>query len=241
MYRRALLCCLRAAGRGGDEPGFHSQVELPGLGLAPMMATPRVEIAALERRGERGAAALLARCFRDNPLEVAVIGGGAARRERSLRASMQTLLPPARRHGVVRAAHAEQELVGVCLGTAPGGFPLPPPEALRWLWGRLRQGPAVARRWDRVYARLAPEHPAAPHGYLGALAVDPGWRRRGVGAALLGAWLARVRADRHPVYLETARRDTLGFYGRAGFAVCGELRLFGVRVWRLRRPPGAEG
>lgn len=65
---------------------------------------------------------------------------------------------------------------------------------------------------------------AAPDAELDNLAVAEAFRRRGIGGALLAAFLARVKAAGcTAVFLEVNERNcgALEFYGRAGFAPCG--------------------
>jgi ribosomal protein S18 acetylase RimI-like enzyme len=187
--------------------------------------------------GEREPAVkVLARAFRDNPLNVAVIGEDPERRLRANQHGLRSLLPVAHAHGGVRVLRAGGELAAVLIAVAPGEHPLPPaalPARLRCLFG---QGLRVARRWAEVFETLAPLHPAAPHWYLGTLGVEPDLQGRGLGRTLLADWLAEV--DRRPscAYLETDRPENVVFYERAGFVSLGETRIFSVPVWRMQRP-----
>jgi ribosomal protein S18 acetylase RimI-like enzyme len=189
------------------------------------------------RDGERSEAVwLLARAFRDNPLNVAVIGAGDARRRlRVNRHGMRALLPVAQAHGRVLVLRRNGRPVGALVAAAPGLPRLPPPP----LWARLRclagQGLRVSQRWSLVFEAVSALHPAGPHAYLGPLGVDPGLQGRGVGSALLSHWLADTDLHGLPAYLETDVPANVGFYARAGFAVAGEVSILGVRVWRMER------
>lgn len=195
-------------------------------------------ISALSPAELPAAEALLARAFRDNPLNRAVIGPDPARRLRANRAGMRALLPGARAHGCVLGAHRGQALVGALVAVPPGGYPLPPPPFALRLRTLLAQGLRVATRWNAVFDRLDRLHPPYAHWYLGLLGVDPERRRSGVGRALLRHWLARaVDREGAPAYLETDRPENLAFYGADGFAVEGELDVYDTPVWRLARPP----
>jgi ribosomal protein S18 acetylase RimI-like enzyme len=194
-------------------------------------------LGALRAAEREPAVRVLARAFRDNPLNVAVIGPGDP--ERRLRANahgLRSLIPVAHAHGGVRALRAGGELAAVLIATAPGAHPLPPAPLyvrLRCLFG---QGLRVARRWAEVFHELAPLHPAEPHWYLGTLGVDPAQQHRGFGRALLADWLAEVDRGESCAYLETDRPENVAFYERAGFVPLGETSIFSVRVWRMRRP-----
>jgi len=179
---------------------------------------------------------VLARAFRDNPLNVAVIGSDDPdRRLRANAHALRSLLPVAHVHGRVRALREGGELAAVLIAVAPGAHPLPPASLaarLRCLFG---QGLRVARRWAEVFEALAPMHPPEPHWYLGTLGVEPRHQGRGIGHALLADWLADVDREPSCAYLETDRPENVAFYERAGFVAVGETRIFSVPVWRMRR------
>ena len=198
---------------------------------------PQTSIGPLSPAGRRGAVEVLARAFRDNPLNVAVIRSeDPARRVHSNHHGTRALLPVAEVYGEVRVACSGGAVVAALLATPPHAYPLPPP----WLPSRLRcllaQGWSVARRWSEVFEALDALHPVEPHWYLGALGVDPDLQGRGLGGALLASWLEGVDRDARPAYLETDRVENVGFYRRAGFEVEDETAIFGARVWCMRRP-----
>jgi ribosomal protein S18 acetylase RimI-like enzyme len=181
------------------------------------------------------AADVLARAFRDNPLNVAVIGDEPERRLRSNVYGARTLLPVAEAHGEVWVARAAGRVVGTLIGTPPFAYPLPPPALgarLRCLFG---QGWRVARRWAEVFEALDAVHPPEPSWYLGTLGVDPEHQGRGVGSALLRHWLSREDAEAGEGYLETDRRENVAFYERAGFCIVRDARVLGVHVWCMQR------
>jgi ribosomal protein S18 acetylase RimI-like enzyme len=180
---------------------------------------------------------VLARAFRDSPLNVAVIGASDPERRVRVNAhGLRSLLPVAQAHGGVRALRANGELAAVLIATPPGAHPLPAAPLLARLRCLFGQGLGVARRWAEVFHQLSPLHPAEPHWYLGTLGVDPEQQRRGFGRALLADWLAEVDRGVSCAYLETDRPENVAFYERAGFATLGETRIFSVRVWRMQRP-----
>jgi GNAT superfamily N-acetyltransferase len=182
------------------------------------------------------AALLLARAFRDNPLNAAVIRSASpARRLRCNAASLRALLPVALAHGEVWEARLSGQLAGVLLGTAAHAYPLPPPRPAARLRALLGQGLGVAQRWAAVFARLDGLHPREPHRYLGTVGVAPDQRRRGVGTALVRHWCGLADRERVPVYLETDVPGNVPFYEREGFSVLDETDVLGTAVWRMRR------
>jgi GNAT superfamily N-acetyltransferase len=185
------------------------------------------------------AAGSLAEAFRDNPLNVAVIGGAPRRRLRSNRVGMRQLLPVACRHGLVLRAGATGP-DGVLIATPPGRYPLPAAPILARLRALAAQGLPVQVRWGRVFTHLDRLHPREPHWYLATLGVAPSARSRGLGHALLRVLLDRADREAVPCYLETDRRENVAFYAPAGFAVARESSVLGVRIWhmwRARRSP----
>lgn len=195
-----------------------------------------VELAALTRDSIEDTALALARAFRDNPLNRAVIASDDPQRRLTCnRHGMRALLPVALRSGDVRVARRGGRSIGALISTPPGGFPLPPSgiaSRLRTLFG---QGWRVTQRWAEVFDALAWRHPAEPHWYLGTLGVAPEHQRVGVGGALLRGWLAAVDRDGMPAYLETDREENLAFYGAAGFRVTEQPEVLGVSVWCMWR------
>lgn len=99
---------------------------------------------------------------------------------------------------------------------------------LRW------RAPLVAWGLGAVERR----HPRDRHLYLAVLGVDPVRQGAGIGSALLAPGLRLCDEEMMAAYLETGKEQNLGFYGRYGFAVVGDLRLpAGPRVWLMRREP----
>ena len=112
-----------------------------------MPVASHLSISPLRDRERPAAVAVLARAFRDNPLNVAVIGDAdPVRRLRVNAHGMRALLPVAQVHGGALAAHRGDRLVAALVATPPAGYPLPPPRALARLRCLAGQGLRVARR-----------------------------------------------------------------------------------------------
>jgi ribosomal protein S18 acetylase RimI-like enzyme len=184
------------------------------------------------------AARTLALALRDNPLNRAVIGDDSSRRLRSNFAGMRTSLEGSVGLGAILGIRDDARgFSGALVGAAPYQYPFPRSSLGSQVRCFLAQGLAVQRRWSKVYRTMLPLHPPHPHWYLSVIGVEPALRGRGLGRALLRAWLSRVDAERGAGYLETDREENIGFYSREGFEVCRELSVLGVRVWCMNRPP----
>ena len=74
------------------------------------------------------------------------------------------------------------------------------------------------------------------HWYTMVLGVDPAFQRKGHGRALLEPILERSRADKIPVYLETAQPANVSFYKNMVFDVLRELTEpnIGLSMWTFR-------
>lgn len=186
------------------------------------------------------AVGILARAFRDNPLDRAVIGDDPDRRLRSITHGMRASLRSALGSCTILLGLREGSPAGVLLAVPPGGFPLPPPNLLAHMCSVLAQGIRVSARWGQVYRTLEVAHPAEPHWYLSLLGVDPPHRGHGVGMALLRSWLELVDQDDLPGYLETDSLTNVGFYQSVGFTVQLELKALETSIWCMRRPPAAS-
>ena len=207
-------------------------------GVMPRVVSPR--IAPLSDADRPIAVEALARAFRDNPLNVAVIRSrDPAVRTRCNVHGMRVLLPVAQAHGLVLAAKVDGRLAGALVAATPFGYPLPAPALAARIRCLAGQGWGVARRWGRVFEELHAVHPLEPLGYLGTLGVDPALQARGVGTALLNRWLAGLDREAIGAYLEADRVENVAFYRRAGFEVVGETRVHGVVIWRMQRAPAS--
>ncbi len=185
------------------------------------------------------AARLLGRAFRDNPMNVAILGRDAAFRASRTAAGVRAYLPQAMTHGRVLAAWQEAALAGVLIALPPGSVVLPPPDWCAWTRLLWAQGPRAVRRFGDVAETLQRHHPVEPHWTLATLGVEPSRQRSGVGRGLVTALVATIRREPAGIYLDTDRLENLDFYESQGFMPVGELEVEGVRVFRLWRPSGA--
>jgi ribosomal protein S18 acetylase RimI-like enzyme len=87
-------------------------------------------------------------------------------------------------------------------------------------WSRFRVAIDCAPRGSQAVVGYAITGRAGREGYLQRLAVDPGWRKRGIGRALAVdglCWLRRWRVERAFVNTQQGNDVALSFYLRLGF------------------------
>jgi GNAT superfamily N-acetyltransferase len=88
----------------------------------------------------------------------------------------------------------------------------------------VKRRPEVADALAGVFEGMAKYHPHEPHWYLPAIAADPQWTGKGLGAALMKHALARCDKDGLIAYLESSNPRNISFYERHGFRIMGEIR-----------------
>ena len=196
------------------------------------------------RRFERRARVeVLARAFRDNPMNRAVLRRSPARRLRANRLGATGLLAQADRAGHVlvdpnaeigSSASANRLPRGVLIGFGP----IRPDHGqlgLAQAFLLLRQGVGATRRWSQLQRVMQTVRPAEPHWTLAMIGVESTDRCQGVGTRLIARWLERVSADDHPAWVETDRPELVPFYRSFGFELAERCTVHGVEVACLLR------
>jgi ribosomal protein S18 acetylase RimI-like enzyme len=181
------------------------------------------------------AAGVLARGFRDNPLNMAAFGDDPERRVRVYERSIEHMF---------RVLSAQQPLCAIRDGTLVGVTGVAPvgrcqpsaTERLRLLPSFLALGPRTAARVVRWTSAWAQRDPDDPHVHLGPFAVDAHLQRQGIGSLIMREHCRRLDAAGEVGYLETDKPENVRFYERFGFEVIGEERVIGVTNWFMRRP-----
>ena len=179
------------------------------------------QVVPIQADGRNRAAAVLARAFLDDPLFSAMFpddrrrarimsayarwsieanrpGGGVVETTAS-RSAFSIWLPPGHRHPWWVALKTAPRLLRLSVLARGYGRP-----ALAW-----------ARNEEGRRRELVPE----PHWWLVMLGVDPRRQGLGLGAVLVLHGLARVDAERKPVYVQTDTEANARFYGKLGFEV----------------------
>jgi len=199
---------------------------------------PHLEIHELAVTELSGAAAVLGRGMRDNPLHVRVFGEDPARREASLEKFFLPVLRGMARKGIVLGGYRGDALVGVCAMVRPGRCQPSMAEKMKLAPGLIaREGRSTLHRvleWTGAWSK---HDPSEAHWHLGPVAVDRVAQGQGIGSALLEAFSRRMDERRATAYLETDREANVRLYERLGFTVVSEEAVLGVPNWYMMRTP----
>jgi len=181
---------------------------------------------------------LLARAYLSNPINVAALGGSG---EEELKLSREFF-----RAGceiVVRsewyAALFENRTVGVVHIVKSPGCRLSPDQQDAINPRLAELGSDVASRIAEWLGEWAKRDPDTDHYHLGPIAVLPEFQRRGIGKLMMQHLCERVDEAGTPAYLETDRRENVGFYEKSGFSVTEQAVILGVPNWFMTRPAHA--
>lgn len=92
---------------------------------------------------------------------------------------------------------------------------------------------------DNYLEEIRERHAPKEHWYLWAVGVDPAYKGRGIGSALMKPILSEADKAQEYCYLETHLKTNLHWYEGHGFNVVleGEIPGYGIPVWAMIRPP----
>lgn len=178
---------------------------------------------------------VLARAFRDNPMNREIHGPNPKRRVRANRAGLRALVLDGDRQTIARVIRDDGRVVGGFVAAPPGLHPLPSPSFWRQLGCFFQQGAREMDRWGQVSQTLVGLRPPADHWYLAVLGVDPAWQGQGFGGRLLAGFFGLADDSPAPFYLESDRPESVRFYRTRGFRARAETSVHGVRCWCLGR------
>jgi ribosomal protein S18 acetylase RimI-like enzyme len=196
---------------------------------------PIVEVRDLHADELPAAIRLLARGFRDEPLQIASLGPDPDRRHQRLLVLFAAMFRVMKGQTPLVALDGET-MVGVT-GVAPPGTCQPSVgQLLKYLPALFPLGLRSLERTARVNSSWGAVDPQEDHSHLGPLAVDAELRGRGIGSQILGHYCLQLNDAKVMGYLETDSEDKVRLYERYGFEVIREQRVIGVPNWFMVRP-----
>ena len=195
---------------------------------------PIVEVRDLRADEVPAAVRLLARAFRDEPLQIATLGSDPERRRRRLRVLFSAMFEVMKAQTPL-AAFDGGTMVGVTGIAPPGTCQATSTQVLKYAWALLSIGPRSLLRSARLNASWAAVDPKEPHSHLGPLAVDADLHGRGIGSQILASYCRQLDEAQLNGYLETDAEAKVRLYERFGFEVVGEKHVVGVPNWFMAR------
>lgn len=205
------------------------------------MSRPTVRIASVADIEQRAAAAdALAAAFQMDPSWSMVVRDPGTRRS-VLTTALSALTADAARRHTLLVALVDGNVVGAAVAWMPGYHPSPfrtPQYVLAAATIVRDAGVATVPLWRRWRAMRTADPTGEPHWHLAVLGVRPDAQHRGIGRALLEAFLKRVEDAGGAAYLETSRPELVAWYAAAGFGVRERLTLpGGATTWTMWRAP----
>jgi ribosomal protein S18 acetylase RimI-like enzyme len=195
---------------------------------------PIVEVRDLQPDEVPAAVRLLARGFRDEPLQIATLGPDPERRHQRLNILFLTMFEVMEAQTPLGAFDGGT-MVGVTGVAPPGTCQATRSQLLKYVWALLPIGPRSLLRSARLNASWAAVDPKEPHSHLGPLAVDADLRGGGIGSQILASYCQRLDDEKLTGYLETDAEAKVRLYQRFGFEVVGEKRVVGIPNWFMAR------
>lgn len=195
---------------------------------------PVVAVSDLRQGQVAEAVALLARAFRDTPINLVAFGGEPQWRLRCLQRTFSGLFRVARSQRPLVAVHGST-IVGVSGVAPPGTCQLRAAQQIGLVPSLLTIGPGPllrVGRWTRAWSSLDPE---VPHSHLGPLGVDAHLKGRGIGSQILEEYCRRLDEAHEVGYLETDAEANVRLYLRFGFEVIHEREVLGIPNWFMLR------
>ena len=178
---------------------------------------------------------LLARGFRDEPLQIASLGPDPVRRHQRLLVLFAAMFEIMDEQTPLVAVD-EGTMVGVT-GVAPPGTCQPRvAQLLHYVPALLPIGLRSVVRTARVNKSWGAVDASERHSHLGPLAVDAALWGRGIGSQILAHYCRQLDEAKLFGYLETDSEDKVRLYKRFGFEVVGEQQVIGVPNWFMVRP-----
>jgi ribosomal protein S18 acetylase RimI-like enzyme len=194
-----------------------------------------LQIGALDDSEVEKALDVVARAFRDNPVNVAAVGEDSARHLRIVYTFFAAWFAVKGYAHTLVARGADGTIVGVCGMKPPGECSLTFGEQLRMMPRLLSIGPRTLWRAMGWLGVLDKHHPTERHWHLGPVAVEPHMQGMGVGSKLMRVFCEQMDTAGEDAYLETDKEINVRFYERFGFEVVSEQEVLGTSNWFMLR------
>ncbi len=182
---------------------------------------------------------VLGLAFADNPNTLVVARGDRARAQRMTESGVR-FTKLGRRSSHVLVAEDKGTVVGV-LNTIEW------PDCQLRMSEKLKIAPSMIRvtglglpRAFTMMSVWAKHDPRVQHWHVGPIGVHPGRQGRGIGKALLAAFLDMADAQGSPAYLETDVDRNVALYEKFGFKVIEQEDISGVNNRFMWREAGAR-
>ena len=186
---------------------------------------------------------VLGLAFSDNPNTLMIARGDRARAQRVTEAGARFAKLGRRYNSHVLVGEDGGRVVGVLNAVEWPNCQLPIIEKFKIAPLTIRvTGLGLPRAFTmmRVWAK---HDPRARHWHVGPIGVNPEHQGRGIGTALLAAFLEMADAQASPAYLETDVDRNVALYEKFGFKVIGQEDISSVNnrfMWREAAAPATD-
>jgi len=216
--------------------------EQKGVAVSPTDTAPANPEAVMDGIGVRrmspgeldAACTVIGLAFADNPNALTMAGGDRSKAQRIMQAAVR-VAKLGRQYSRVVVAEDAGRIIGV-LNAAEW------PNCQLTMREKLKTAPAMVRAMGLALPRVlrmtsvwAKHDPRERHWHVGPIGVHPSYQGRGIGSAMLGAFLQTVDEQKSPAYLETDVDRNVALYENFGFKVIAHADIMGVNnrfMWR---------
>jgi len=181
---------------------------------------------------------LIGLAFADNPNTLAVVRGDKAKAQHMMQVAVRAA-KLGRKCSHVLVATEEGRIVGVLNAAEWPSCQLSTSEKLRTAPVMIRAAGIALARSLKLMSVWAKHDPKKPHWHLGPIGVHPHFQGRGIGKAILKAFIHTVDEQASAAYLETDVDKNVALYEKFGFKVVAQAEIMGINnrfMWREAAP-----
>lgn len=199
----------------------------------------RIDIRMMSHNDIGAACKVLGLAFADNPNTLVVARGDRARAQRMTESGAR-FAKLGRRYSHVLVAKDEGRVVGVFNAIEWPNCQLRMSQKLEIAPSMIRVTGLGLPRAFKMMSVWAKHDPRERHWHVGPIGVDPELQGRGIGKAMVAAFLDMADAQGSPAYLETDVDRNVALYEKFGFKVIGQEDISGVNNRFMWREAGAR-